>query len=204
MFTLTWDITQVFLLWPSHTCSIVMAMTIDLIIVHLNCVFLIRGGRKKKISYQHSLELVPDIQKDIKAELKVCLPDKLESKQLVCLFIVCVFCVFVCMSVHWFLCCETEAHAVFYPISVSDMWTSSVVIHSMMKSTCCRNQPRRASLPGTSTEPFLLMTILRTPTAMDRILCTRSARWHLGVISVYNTPEIQCNTLPSSLCLSVC
>lgn len=77
-----------------------MAMTIDLIIVHLNCVFLIRGGRKKKISYQHSLELVPDIQKDIKAELKVCLPDKLESKQLVCLFIVCVFCVFVCMSVH--------------------------------------------------------------------------------------------------------
>lgn len=93
------------------------------------------------ISYQHSLELVPDIQKDIKAELKVCFPDKLESKQLVCLFIVCVFCVFVCMSVHWFLvlwdwgpCCLLPYQRIRY-VNFFCCHTFNDEIHMLQEST---------------------------------------------------------------------
>lgn len=69
-----------------------------------------------------------------------------------------------------------------------------------MKFARCRSPPRRASLPGTSTEPFLLTTILRTLTAMDRILCTRSARWHSTLISVLQYPW---NPARHATCLSV-
>lgn len=111
-----------------------------------------------------------------------------------------------CLSVPTWKGIEKYAVAIFYLFffATFDLCLDIRCTYSVVKSTCCRSRPRRASLPGTSTGPSRLMTILRTPTAMDRILCTRSARWHSALISVLQIPLKSSDRLLSCPCLSVC